>query len=266
MDTRHNHTPNTSKSQFQSSTHLQNEHNLNTPRKTVAPEPVAYEEGYVHGRAAERSLDNQLEQDRSENSAARGLVLGIALASLVGLTAGALFYLNQRDESPTPGGVVAPASPQQPNRETTIIERRTENTQTTTPINQAPPTTSQPPDIRVIIPTPVQPQAPAPQNTTPQRQPSVEQPSIRQSNPSSETAPSSSQNQTSTGTSTTTEPSTTNPSSRTQSQNQTRSDRADTSDTSTSTTTQPNASNRTDAGQSQSPTGTTSGSSSSNDR
>jgi hypothetical protein len=257
MDTRRNYTPKTS------NTPLQNEQNLNTPIEPVAPESVSYEEGYLHGRVAERSLDNQIEQDRSESTAARGLVLGIALASLVGLTAGVLFYLNQRDESPTPTQVVAPATPQSPNRETTIIERTTENTQRTTPANPASPATSQPPDIRVIIPTPVQ-QAPAPQNITPQRQPSVEEPGIRQPSTSEETAPRSSQNQTSTGTSTTTEPNTTNQSSRTQSQSQTTSDL---SDTSTSKTTQPNASDRTSAQQSQNqPESTTSGSSSSSDR
>lgn len=257
MDTRHNYTPNTS------NTPLQNEQNLNTPIESVAPESVSYEEGYLHGRAAERSLDNQIEQERSETTAARGLVLGIALASLIGLTAGVLFYLNQRDESPTPERVVAPATPQQPNRETTIIERTTEHTQRTTPANPPSPATSQPPDIRVIIPTPVQP-VPAPQNTTPQRQPSVDEPGIRQPSTSEETAPKSSRNQTSTGTSTTTEPNTTNQSSRTQSQSQTTSN---SSDTSTSTTTQPNSSDRTSAGQSQNqPESTTSGSSSSSDR
>ena len=253
MDTRHNHTPKTS------NTPLQNEQNLNIPIEPTAPEPISYEEGYLHGRVAERSLDNQIEQDRSETTAARGLVLGIALASLVGLTAGVLFYLNQRDESPTPARVVAPAAPQPPNRETTIIERTTENTQRTTPVNPASP---QPPDIRVIIPTPVPP-APAPQNTTPQRQPSVEEPGIRQPSTSSQTTPSSSRNQTSTGTSTTTESNTTNQSSRTPSQNQTTSN---SSDTSTSTTTQPNSSDRTSAGQSSQSESTTSGSSSSSGR
>jgi hypothetical protein len=218
MNNQHNQTPKNS------STHLQNGHNLNTPVETVNPDAVSYEEGYLHGRASERSLESQEQEVRSEHSAARGLLLGMALTSLVGLTVGAIFYLNQREESPTPTPVLVPArpAPQQPNRETTIIERTTEKIQPSAPINQEPPANPAPqqnqPDIRIIVPNSGQPSAPSPQNTTPQTAPQTA-PTQSQSQPLSPNPPSSQPN-TSRSTPTTTQPNTTNQASPAPSQNQ----------------------------------------------
>lgn len=213
MNNQHNHTPKNS------STHSQNGRNLNTPVETVNPDAVSYEEGYVHGRASERSLENQEQEVRSEHSAARGLLLGMALTSLVGLTVGAIFYLNQREESPTSTPVLVPArpAPQQPNRETTIIERTTEKIQPSAPINQEPPTAPQQsqPNIRIIVPNSGQQSAPSPQNTTPQTAPRQSQ-----SQPLSPNPPLSQPNTSrGTGTSTTTQPNTTNQDSPAPSQN-----------------------------------------------
>jgi hypothetical protein len=202
MNNQHNHTPKNS------NTNIQNGRHLNTPVETVNPDAVSYEEGYVHGRASERSLENQEQEVRSEHSAARGLLLGMALTSLVGLTVGAIFYLNQREESPTPTPVLVPArpAPQQPNRETTIIERTTEKIQPPAPINEEPSTAPQQsqPDIRIIVPNSGQQSAPAPQDTTPQTAPTQSQ-----SQPLSPNPPLSQPN-TSRGTSPTTPPDTTN--------------------------------------------------------
>ncbi|MEW6495254.1 MAG: hypothetical protein AB1589_22465 [Cyanobacteriota bacterium] len=229
MDNRHNHTPNHLNTDLDSDRHLTNVANV----ETVAPEPVAYEEGYIHGRASERSLEDQHQQVRGKNNAARGLLLGIALTSLVGLTVGALFYFTQREESPTPASPVlvpVPSSPQEPNRETTIIERTTERVPETAPINQEPPTTSQEsqPDIRVIVPRTEQQQAPAPQNITPQtapspvqQQPLVADPSAIQPNTAPQPSPASPQNPTNTDTSTTTQPNTSDRTLPSQPQNQT---------------------------------------------
>jgi hypothetical protein len=212
MNNQHNHTPKNS------NTNIQNGRHLNTPVETVNPDAVSYEEGYVHGRASERSLENQEQEVRSEHSAARGLLLGMALTSLVGLTVGAIFYLNQREESPTPTPVLVPArpAPQQPNRETTIIERTTEKIQPPAPINQEPSTAPQQsqPDIRIIVPNSGQQSAPAPQDTTPQTAPTQSQ-----SQPLSPNPPLSQPN-TSRGTSPTTPPDTTNQDSPTPSQKQ----------------------------------------------
>ena len=238
MDNRHNHTPNHLNTDLDSDRHLTNVANV----ETVAPEPVAYEEGYVHGRASERSLESERQEVRGTNNAARGLILGVALTSLVGLTVGTLFYLNQREESPTPASPVlvpVPRNPQQPNRETTVIERTTERV----PVTQEAPTTSQEsqesqPDIRVIVPRAEQQQAPAPQNTTPQtapspvqQQPFVADPSDIQPNTAPPSSPASPQNPTNTDTSTTTQPNTSDRTSPTQTQNQT--------STGTSSSTQP---------------------------
>jgi hypothetical protein len=196
MDNQHNHTAQNS------STHLQNGRNLNTHVETVNPESVSYEDGYVHGRAAERSVENEHQEVRAENSAARGLILGFLLTSLVGLVVGAIFYFNQTKESPTPVLVPVPSTPQQQNKETKIIERTTERTQSAPATNQQPATGSQQrqPDIKIIVP---------PQNTsspttpTPtQNQPLITNP--RSIQPNSSTSPS-----------TTTEPNTTNQSSQT---------------------------------------------------
>lgn len=207
MNNQHNHIPQNS------STNLQNGHPLNRPEppvEIVNPDAVSYEEGYVHGRASERSLEKQQQLVRHEHSAARGLLLGMALTSLVGLVVGAIFYLNQREESPTPTPVLVPArpAPQQPNRETTIIERTTETIQPSAPINQEPPAAPAPqqkqPDIRIIVPNSGQQSAPSPQNATPQTAPTQSQ-----SQPLSPNPPLSQPN-TSRGTSTTTQPNTTN--------------------------------------------------------
>lgn len=212
MNNQHNHTPN------QSSTHLQNGRNLNTHVETVNPDAVSYEEGYVHGRASERSLENQEQQVRREHSATRGLLLGMALTSLVGLVVGAIFYLNHREESSTPTPVLVPArpAPQQPNRETTIIERTTEKIQPSTPISPESRTTPQQsqPNIRIIVPNSGQQSAPSPQNTTPPIAPTQSQSQTTSPNPPL------SQPNTSRGTSTTTQPNTTNPDSSTSSQKQ----------------------------------------------
>lgn len=224
MNNQHNHTPKNS------NTNIQNGRHLNTPVETVNPDAVSYEEGYVHGRARERSLENQEQEVRSEHSAARGLLLGMALTSLVGLVVGAIFYVNHREESPTPTPVLVPArpAPQQPNRETTIIERNTEKIQPSAPINQEPPAAPTPqqsqPDIRIIVPNSGQQSAPSPQNTTPQTAPTQSQSQPLSPNPSSSQPNTSTSTPTRTqptrSTPTTTQPNTTNQASPAQSQNQ----------------------------------------------
>ncbi|HEY9613740.1 hypothetical protein [Allocoleopsis sp.] len=205
MENQHNHTAQNS------STHLQNGRNLNTHVESVNPESVSYEDGYVHGRAAERSVENEHQDVRAENSAARGLILGFLLTSLVGLVVGAIFYFNQREESPTPVLVPVPSTPQQQNRETKIIEKTTERTQSAPSTNQQPAAGSQQrqPDIKIIVPNSGQQPASSPQNTsspttpTPtQNQPLITNP--RSIQPNSSTSPS-----------TTTEPNKTNQSSQT---------------------------------------------------
>jgi hypothetical protein len=237
MENRNPHTTNNP------NTHIQNGHNLNTPVETVNPDSVSYEDGYVHGRATERSFEQQYQQDNAERTATRGLLLGFTLTALVGLVAGTLFYLNQRQESTTPVVVPVPNNTQQPNRETTIIERTTETTQESAPTRQEPaeaPRTNQP-DIRIIVPNSGQQQPAASQNRTPQTAPTqpnselapnppVVQPNTsttEQSNTRNQASPT--QPNTEIPTATTTEsPDTTNPTSSESDQNQTQSDNSGT--------------------------------------
>src|SRR5919202_5009462 len=100
---------------YQPNTNLGNQSNLDTHVEKVSP--ASYQEGYIHGRASERSFENERQEIRDEKTASRGLVIGAALTALVGLTAGTLFFLNQNQakESSTP--VVVPprtASPKPP--------------------------------------------------------------------------------------------------------------------------------------------------------
>lgn len=216
-----------------SSDHLKTGQNLNTNVKAPTHSAVSsYRDGYVHGRASERSLEQQRQEDRDEKTAARGLLIGIALTSLVGLVVGSLFLLNQQQESQTPVLLPTPSAPQEPIRETTIIER----TQEVPVINQEPPTAPQDtqPDIQITIPSPGQQQSPAQQNTTPE----VAPPTATQQNTAPQASPTLPQNQSPSSTSTT------NQASPTESENQIT--------TGTSTTTQPNTANQVSPGQSQS--------------
>jgi hypothetical protein len=236
-----NHNPHTTNNP---NTYIQNGRNLNTPVETVNSDSVSYEDGYVHGRATERSFERQYQQDNAERTATRGLLLGFTLTALVGLVAGTLFYLNQRQESTIPVVVPVPSNTQQPNRETTIIERTTETTQESAPTRQEPPEaprTNQP-DIRIIVPNSGQQQAPASQNRTPEAaptQPNTQPPnnelapnlpavqpnSSTTEQPSTRNQASPTQPNTQIPTATTTEsPDTTNPTSSEPEQNQTQSD------------------------------------------
>lgn len=115
---------------------------------------AAYHDGYVHGRVVENSRERDL-RDRDSNNAARGLLLGILFASLVGLVGGTLYYLSERNESPTPAIVPVPQetepepeAPQTIERERTIIERVIPIPQEApeTPADNAAPTPQTPPE------------------------------------------------------------------------------------------------------------------------
>ncbi len=62
----------------------------------------SYPEGYVHGQVIEQHYQEDVLAERDNNNAARGLLLGILLTSLVALTVGAIWLLNQRATSHPP--------------------------------------------------------------------------------------------------------------------------------------------------------------------
>jgi len=252
---------------YHSNTNLGNHSNLDTNVEKVSP--TSYQEGYIHGRASERSIENERQEIRDEKTATRGLVIGAALTTLVGLTAGTLFFLNQNqaNESSTPVVVPPRTASQQPAKETTIIERNTEIQQVPT-VDQEPSVDSQDsqPDIQITVPSSGQQQAPTQQKTTPQTVPTQPQsqssptnPSATQPNTTSQTAPIAFPD---------TQPYLTNPGSSTQPQNPTSTGTSDTTGSSgatsnsnpsgtsnssgTSTTAQPTTTNQASPTQTQS--------------
>ncbi|MBW4648425.1 MAG: hypothetical protein KME06_06955 [Kastovskya adunca ATA6-11-RM4] len=134
------------------------------------PTEVSYQDGYVHGQVAERHLYEDEDESRSRSNVARGVLLGIALVSLIGLAVGTIFAFRQPEEEPI-GPTVAPGappadvlpSPTEPTDETTIIERQNETTTDIVPVPAISPTTpTTQPDVNIIVPpTTSQPQAPA---------------------------------------------------------------------------------------------------------
>lgn len=157
---------------------------------------VAYREGYRTGRDSERLYQQEASSVREENSAASGLIIGLALASLAALAGGTIYFLNARNE---PSKQTAPATqvvpvpvpdnsqPRTNNKETTIIERTIDKTQKAIPVPQQPATNSdaKAPKINIQLPTPQQqrseneanpsPVQPLPNEVKPQQQDSMNQ-------------------------------------------------------------------------------------------
>lgn len=155
--------------------------------------PDSYRDGYVHGRVSENRYQEEVLVERDNENASRGLLIGILLTSLAALTAGTIWFLNQRNEAPVPVAptIVVPntkpdpkPSPEQqaPESNTTIIERTRE--------------------VPVPVPVPQQ-QAPAPQPSVPAPQQDINitvpsspsQPPAAQEAPSTQAAPTQPQSQ-----------------------------------------------------------------------
>jgi len=159
-----------------------------TPGK--ASKEAAHHQGYVQGEIAENHRQVGVQEVRDNENAGRGLLLGILLASLVGLVLGTLYYFNRGEEAPTPAPVIVVPRANQPSatpaptrtieREKTIIEKvvpvqpspvqkatpapQPSPAQQATPAPQANPA----PNINITVPNsqqqdaPAQPAAPAP--------------------------------------------------------------------------------------------------------
>jgi hypothetical protein len=132
----------------------------------------SYQNGYVQGRVAERRAYEESLRTRDNNNASGGLLLGILLTSLLGLTVGALFFINQQSQAPVVP-VPIPAEPETPNTETNnteIRERVIERTRELVPVPQPQDSAPQQP---VAEPAPT-----APASST--AQPEVTQPEVTQ--------------------------------------------------------------------------------------
>jgi len=107
------------------------------PNTPVSPGGPHYQEGYVEGRRDNERLFVEEQRARDNDSAARGLLMGVIIASLLGLGILAWYLLNQRQE---------------PIQQIIVPEN------TTSPTPPAPPA----PDVDITVPSPQQSQAPAP--------------------------------------------------------------------------------------------------------
>jgi hypothetical protein len=143
----------------------------------------SYQNGYVQGRVAERRTYEENLRVRDDNSASRGLLLGILLTSLLGLTVGALYFVNQQSQTPVIP-VPVPAEPQDTETDTEtnnteVRERIIERTREFVPVPQPQAPAPQQPAAE---PAPVQ--APAPEAVqSPAEQPEAVQPEVAEPAP-----------------------------------------------------------------------------------
>jgi outer membrane biosynthesis protein TonB len=140
------------------------------------PSQVSYGDGYAHGRVVENIRQEEVQEVRDNDNAARGLLLGIILTGLTGLTIAAVYLLNQRSQVPppaTPPVVIPQASPspsQPPQVRERVIERQV-------PAPQAPA-----PNVNITVPSPAPQQAPV-------SQPAPANPPASQSAPAAQPSP-----------------------------------------------------------------------------
>ncbi len=139
--------------------------NLNKPNfqrtvntRKVTPDEVAYRNGYAHGRNSDRKVTYTTPIVRDSNDTANGVLLGILLASLMGLITTAFFIMTRQDqprvvETPLPQTLPQTlpqnaqpngVQPQPVQRETTVIERTTDRVQEVAPAT--------PPDVQITVP------------------------------------------------------------------------------------------------------------------
>ncbi len=142
---------------------------VNTNGNVDPDRAVSYRDGYVHGRVTEQSLQEDGLEVRDNNNAARGLLVGITLTSLVGLALAAMFFWYPRSE-PTPAPAVvpapvsSPAASQSQTKQTTVIEKHTvEQVPVSVPQQSAPAPRT---DVNVNVPNPSQQPANTKSSTT----------------------------------------------------------------------------------------------------
>lgn len=141
-------------------------HVTRTSEVNNVPNPNAYRDGYVEGRVTENHYQEEVLAERDNENAGRGLLIGILLTSLAALTAGAIWYYNQRNDDVPPTIVVpnsqpAPSPSPEARQETTIIEKTRDVPvpvvvpQQQAPAPQAPAPQAPAPDINISVPNSV---------------------------------------------------------------------------------------------------------------
>jgi hypothetical protein len=87
-----------------------------------------YESGYIDGEVSQKNYEDRQEivsRERENSSAANGLLVGILIASLIGLRIGAWYFLAGNKK---PATIIVPGSAPTSTNNPTIIERTTERT------------------------------------------------------------------------------------------------------------------------------------------
>ncbi|MBC7823481.1 MAG: hypothetical protein H7126_06320 [Candidatus Parcubacteria bacterium] len=170
----------------------------------VDPNPVDYKDGYLQGRAVEQHRHEANQQVRDNDNAGRGLLIGLILAGTAAIVGGALYLLNQSNQTPAPvnrtivvpGAAASPSVSPSPEVRERVIER-----DRVVPVPQAP-------SVNITIP---QPSAPATQVAPATQAAPAAQPSSQPTTPKSSAQPSSSPNSTTNGSENSPSSGTTNP-------------------------------------------------------
>jgi hypothetical protein len=164
----------------------------------VNPDPVDYRQGYVEGRTIEQQRYEADQQIRDNDNAGRGLLLGILLTGLVALTAGAFYFLNQRDRTPTPVNrtiivpTTAPSTSPSPSPSPEVRERIIERDRVVPVPQESAPAPA--PKINITVPKPA---APAPTQSAPTQSAPTESTTPKTTSPDSSAQPKSSDTSTS---------------------------------------------------------------------
>lgn len=169
----------------QGNTHVNTTRTTETVNNVSSPD--SYRNGYVNGQVSELLQEERL-IERDNDNASRGLLVGILVTALAVLGGGAIWFFNQRSESPAPvAPVVVPVPDSKPDskpspqaskapEKTTIIEK-TKEVLVPVPQQQASPSSAPKQDVNITVPNPTSSspaaqQAPATQSapTQPQSQ------------------------------------------------------------------------------------------------
>ena len=156
----------------QESTHKDANGHTHTTRTTETvsqPSHNSYQTGYVNGQVSRLQENNLIERDN--DNAARGLLLGVLL-TVAALGGGAIWFFNQRNESPAPvAPIVVPVPNNKPEskpspqaskapEKTTIIEKTKE---VFVPVPQpASPSPAARQNVNITVPSPASPSPVAP--------------------------------------------------------------------------------------------------------
>lgn len=166
--------------------HVKENIGANASSRRATPDEVAYREGYVHGKTAQRDAQHRYGHGRNNNGMASGILIGVVLASLVGIAVGTFSYLLRDAQTTTVESTSTPIDldaqqPEPVNRETTVIERTVDRTQEVVPVAPAETdsgTTSAP---QTQQPNYVQPSTTQPTDTQPNGASSTNTPAIEPS-------------------------------------------------------------------------------------